>query len=513
MQGLAWDPLGQYLASQSADRSVIIYHLSRPDGPQATRSDQPPALAAGPSAATQTPTVKVNTLVARKKPKLGMPAAPAAPTTTGSNSISPPTHSPNGNTLLVPRETNSTPVSAPVPPPAPDPSKPPSSLASDEVATPWSCSPAPWRAVLEARQVYAPSIGLASAPSSRKLYGDEAYSPFFRRLAFAPDGSLLITPAGVAVAVTQTEDGDADAPTPSAAPAAAHVFSRASWTHAHSPVGQVAVRQVPFIIRFSPVRYALRTAVRWPSGVSGPGQNAGPSCAFNLPYRLVYAVGTADSIWIHDTQQLGPLAVISQLHYAPLTDLSWSPDGNMIFLSSRDGYCSAISFGPQELGEAWIGSFDPLKHAAEAQAHPQAVQSVPTAVAKPSTVGSADPRTSADAPTSDTTTTAAVAVAASAAATTAASSRTSPVPTKAPDPNHTDCEAALPSPTSSLTPPPSSPMRPPAQSEAPVLTLAADTAQTPPASLPAPSVGQNNAKGSKKRRIQPTLHTHWPQAQ
>lgn len=44
---------------------------------------------------------------------------------------------------------------------------------------------------------------------------------------------------------------------------------------------------------------------------------------FNLPYRLVYAVATQDSIYIYDTQQEHPICALSGMHYAPITDLSW----------------------------------------------------------------------------------------------------------------------------------------------------------------------------------------------
>ena len=48
-----------------------------------------------------------------------------------------------------------------------------------------------------------------------------------------------------------------------------------------------------------------------------------PRSLFDLPYRMVYAVATLDSVYLYDTQQAGPLAMFGNLHYAPFTDLTW----------------------------------------------------------------------------------------------------------------------------------------------------------------------------------------------
>jgi chromatin assembly factor 1 subunit B len=47
------------------------------------------------------------------------------------------------------------------------------------------------------------------------------------------------------------------------------------------------------------------------------------SCAFALPYRMLYATATQDSIYIYDTQQSRPICAISGMHFAPITDLAW----------------------------------------------------------------------------------------------------------------------------------------------------------------------------------------------
>jgi chromatin assembly factor 1 subunit B len=49
----------------------------------------------------------------------------------------------------------------------------------------------------------------------------------------------------------------------------------------------------------------------------------GPPLAFGLPYRMVYAVATSDAVYVYDTQQQKPLCVVSNLHFATFTDLTW----------------------------------------------------------------------------------------------------------------------------------------------------------------------------------------------
>jgi chromatin assembly factor 1 subunit B len=48
-----------------------------------------------------------------------------------------------------------------------------------------------------------------------------------------------------------------------------------------------------------------------------------PSMAFVLPYRMIYAVATEDSVLLYDTQQQTPICIVSNLHCATFTDLTW----------------------------------------------------------------------------------------------------------------------------------------------------------------------------------------------
>lgn len=69
-----------------------------------------------------------------------------------------------------------------------------------------------------------------------------------------------------------------------------------------------------------------------------------------LPYRMVFAIATKSSVCLYDTQQRMPFGLISNIHYARLTDLAWSSDGKVLVVSSSDGFCTLITFADDELG-------------------------------------------------------------------------------------------------------------------------------------------------------------------
>uniref|UniRef100_W5K3H3 Chromatin assembly factor 1 subunit B n=1 Tax=Astyanax mexicanus TaxID=7994 RepID=W5K3H3_ASTMX len=162
-----------------------------------------------------------------------------------------------------------------------------------------------------------------------RMFHDDSMRSFFRRLTFTPDGSFLLAPAGCVEAgenVTNTT----------------YVFSRKSFKRpvAHLPCPAKAT----LAVRCCPVYFELRTK-KAEDGSVQPLPNA-----FQLPYRLVFAVASEDSIFFYDTQQTLPFGYVSNIHYHTLSDLSWSHDGSFLAVSSTDGYCSFVSFDELELG-------------------------------------------------------------------------------------------------------------------------------------------------------------------
>lgn len=44
---------------------------------------------------------------------------------------------------------------------------------------------------------------------------------------------------------------------------------------------------------------------------------------FKLPYRLIFAVATLNSLYVYDTESIQPILVVAGVHYAAITDIAW----------------------------------------------------------------------------------------------------------------------------------------------------------------------------------------------
>ncbi|KAK6347300.1 hypothetical protein TWF696_007372 [Orbilia brochopaga] len=360
VQGVAWDPLNEYVATQSSDRSVHIYALKSKDGQfslsqhnKISRMELPPI---------------------RRNPS----ASPAPPDL-------PPTSRPIASDLTVP-------LASPVPsaPGTPTsfglPMQPPvvaHSRASSFSSSPSlrrSTSPSPALPLPAVRPVDSPKL-LSMGVKNHMMYCDDAMTSFFRRLAFTPDGSLLFTPAGQ-YKVTHPPNADG-VKAPDEVINTVYIYTRAGLNR--PPIAHLPGHKKPSVaVACSPILYTFRkssvqtkhitvdtsSADESISSLPPPAINtemdpppttnlhnsppAPPSvpgnAAFALPYRMVYAVATKDAVLIYDTQQQTPLCIVSNLHYAAFTDLTWAPDGNTLLMTSTDGFCSVVAFSPGELG-------------------------------------------------------------------------------------------------------------------------------------------------------------------
>ncbi|XP_023246150.1 chromatin assembly factor 1 subunit B-like [Copidosoma floridanum] len=160
-----------------------------------------------------------------------------------------------------------------------------------------------------------------------RLFYDDTFKSYFRRLTYSPDGMLLLVPSGI---IEHQESAEKIVN-------CIHIFSR------HTLREPIAVlpshEEVTNAVRCCPMYFKLR--------------KEGPSSMMDLPYRMVFAVATDKSVMIYDTQQISPIAVISNIHYTRVTDIAWSSDGRILIASSSDGYCSIIHFDEGELGETY----------------------------------------------------------------------------------------------------------------------------------------------------------------
>nr|KAF6377545.1 chromatin assembly factor 1 subunit B [Myotis myotis] len=177
--------------------------------------------------------------------------------------------------------------------------------------------------------------GAEGEARSYRMFHDDSMKSFFRRLSFTPDGSLLLTPAGC------VESGENVTNT-------TYLFSRKNLKRpvAHLPCPGKAT----LAVRCCPVYFELRPE----ADTDGPA----PGPLVRLPYRVVFAVASEDSVLFYDTQQLFPFGYVSNIHYHTLSDISWSSDGAFLAISSTDGYCSFVTFEKGELGAPFKGKPD-----------------------------------------------------------------------------------------------------------------------------------------------------------
>ncbi|KAI5956377.1 CAC2 [Candida jiufengensis] len=145
-----------------------------------------------------------------------------------------------------------------------------------------------------------------------QMYQSESLQSFFRRLKTSPDGSLLITPAGL------DENGSH----------CIYIYSLKNLSD--GPIIRLTGFNKPAIaIAFNPIKYE----------------------STSLPYTLVFAIATIDSVIIYSTEnKFAPLGQVSNLHYQGITDLVWDKDGSKLIISSIDGFCSIIKFDTGKFG-------------------------------------------------------------------------------------------------------------------------------------------------------------------
>lgn len=164
---------------------------------------------------------------------------------------------------------------------------------------------------------------------SVRLYHDGTLQTFFRRLCFTPDGKLLLTPTGV------TDYDGVLKPTNTSYGYSRYDLSKPAFVLPFPNEYTVAVRCSPVLYRLRPYNAEKNPPI------------------ISLPYRMIYAVATKNSVFFYDTQQPVPFAIVSNIHYTRLTDLTWSTDGNVLIVSSTDGFCSLLTFTENELGERY----------------------------------------------------------------------------------------------------------------------------------------------------------------
>ncbi|CZT13011.1 related to chromatin assembly complex, subunit p60 [Rhynchosporium agropyri] len=430
VQGVAWDPLNEYIATQSSDRSVHIYTLKTKEGTYTldNRDEEPRKIGMNmkmdlpgrriSSHSPAPPSVDLRAQLAAEIGNIGspVPSCPGTPT-----SIALPMNPPS--TISHSRRSSFGAASP--------------AMSMRRSASPAPSLPLPAVMPMEASpKPYSMGFGVKNV----HIYSNDTLKSFFRRLTFTPDGSLLFTPAGQYQ--SQMKGLEETSKTMYEVTNTVYIYTRGGINK--PPIAHLPGHKKPsVVVKCSPVYYTARKtspptkhitidtsseenmpalpdpavqSVMEPPPLlpqidsSGPtsspkpkelevdthSSSPGPMLAFSLPYRMVYAVATEDSVLMYDTQQQTPLCIVSNLHCATFTDLTWSNDGLTLLMTSSDGFCSTLTFAPGELGEKYNGELPTEKHpsmtaSSSSQNTPLAT---PTSIAPPSPFPHGHQRTS-----------------------------------------------------------------------------------------------------------------------
>lgn len=382
VQGVSWDPRGEFICSQSADRSVHVYKVNINENGE---------LNIGPttffkSVKSEVPTIKLSQIVNENVKQsevlessndstndLSVVNQSMQISNSANSLMEPPMQAPrhkrtysNSSTSSSHSHINRCSSPLPLPLPAVMPSSPNNhhhNMAISSMVSPSSSSGGfednerrKEKAIeeqhpkleqkLEQKQEQKQEQNLNDRDNEKKkvsnsnkeqlvnfksnyLYHNETLQSFFRRLTFSPDGSLLITTCGIYKTGDDNHNGSIEN--------TVYVYTRAGLNK--GPVVHLpGLRKPALVVRFSPVKYKL---IR-----NGNGEREEIN-VFKLNYRMLFAIATQDSILIYDTQRLSCVAVITSIHYAVITDITWSSDGKSIFVSSNDGFisCAVLSDG------------------------------------------------------------------------------------------------------------------------------------------------------------------------
>ena len=324
VQGVAWDPLNEYIATQSSDRSMHVYSISsKPGGAfeahavgKNTRMPQSRSRrhSRTPSAHGGHGTSKPR-MFRRESNTSDLDSAVfdlGKDVEDSQSSTSALTSGYGGKDAIIPltptTSVGSTPSAAFMFPPPPieassrrssfsGASNPPGlgSPSTFSTNSRYGRSPSPMPALPAIRSLPSSSSSAAVLSwSNAKLYGDESWTNFFRRLTFSPDGGLLLTPAGqfedpaVVPGLTgspvkmgamddsltpsrgrkghpstlsSTAAADPIASTSSStSTSSVYIYSRANF--ARPPIAQLpGHKKASVAVRFSPILYELRPGV------------------------------------------------------------------------------------------------------------------------------------------------------------------------------------------------------------------------------------------------------------
>ena len=196
----------------------------------------------------------------------------------------------------------------------------------------------------------APKAADGEKPPRAPLFHDDTMGSFFRRPAWSPCGSFLAVPAGVHREHAGAKEQHC---TYLYARAARSTAPRCAFPESRPRRRPVLAR----LLRAKRRRVLGEERPRTPSenssdaqcfdAVDAPSSNPGDDTtdakapkahgvsdasgapnlgsSIDLPFRVLFAVCTTDTVAVYDSGSDAPVAFVGGLHYAAITDAAWSP--------------------------------------------------------------------------------------------------------------------------------------------------------------------------------------------
>ena len=164
----------------------------------------------------------------------------------------------------------------------------------------------------------------------RMFLDDTEYTSFVRRLTFSPDGNLMLVPGSWYQDLSPNSTSDK--------------FQYIVYGFIKNSINRPSfmlpgMKSHANCIRFCPLLLSLKEL-----------NDSDPKPMVDLPYKMAFAIATIDHVLIYTTQSIFPIAVIKNIHYDSINDLTWV-GSKMLAVASSDGFCSFIA-----VDEALLGS-------------------------------------------------------------------------------------------------------------------------------------------------------------
>ena len=177
-------------------------------------------------------------------------------------------------------------------------------------------------------------------------FADETQCPtFVRRHSWSPDGSILLLVSGMLKNETSNEMDFV-----------VWGLSRKDLSH---PLFYIPTLDKSSIcVKFCPFFFKKETT----------DESSSTPALLDLPYTMIFAIATIDSVFIYGTDSIQPRYVLTNIHFQSITDLAWN-GADTLAIASSDGYITFCLFEKGELGiqiqPSEIQNDDKLKSAYE----------------------------------------------------------------------------------------------------------------------------------------------------